>query len=133
MPTTKSLSKQHGTCSTKQSLHESTGMNSENNYELLQPGDDVELQFKITYSVGRDNSAHNYHYREVTKPLSMTIMPSAIVTKWDVLPSESSDKNFLVLDITNCSQNEMDLIYAESKTLVIEPSDVCRIPLPIDR
>ena len=75
----------------------------------------------------------NYNYREVIKTLNLTIMPSANVTKWDVLPSESSDKNFLVLDITNCSQYEMDLLYADSKNLVIEPCDVCRIPLPVDR
>ena len=134
MPTTKSLSRKKGTSSTKQYLHDSSGMSFvDNNYEQLQPGDDVELQFKITYSVGSDHSTHNNYYREVTKPFNMTIMPSAMVTKWDVLPSESSDKNFLVLDIINCSQNEMDLVYAESKKLVIEPSDVCRIPLPIDR
>merc|ERR1719278_2295847 len=33
----------------------------------------------------------------------------------------------------NCCQYELDLLYADSKNLVIEPCDVCRIPLPIDR
>ena len=104
-----------------------------NDYELFQSGDEIEFQFKITYATEAEYSNPNYHYREVLKPYTVTIMPSAIVTKWDVLPSESSNKNFLVLDITNCSCNEMDLMYADSKKLVIEPSDVCRIPLPIDR
>ena len=102
-------------------------------YELLHAGDDVEFKFKITYSAERANLNENYNYREVVKTFNVTIMPSASVTKWDVLPSESSDKNFLVLDVTNCSQYEMDLLYADSKNLVIEPCDVCRIPLPIDR
>ena len=106
---------------------------TESSYESLQTGDDVEFKFKIMYSAENANLSQNYNYREVIKTLNLTIMPSANVTKWDVLPSESSDKNFLVLDITNCSPYEMDLLYADSKNLVIEPCDVCRIPLPVDR
>ena len=117
----------------KHSVQSSPGITDETNYELLQTGDDVEFKFRIRYSAERDNINQNYNYREVVKTFNVTIMPSATVTKWDVLPSESSDKNFLVLDIMNCSQYEMDLLYADSKNLVIEPCDVCRIPLPVDR
>ena len=134
MPIKKSLSSnKKGQKSTKMNLQDAPGNNLDTNLEILQSGDDIEFQFKITYVADRVNSNQNYYYREVVKILNVTTMPSAMVTKWDVLPSESSDKNFLVLDITNCSQNEMDLMYADSKKLVIEPCDVCRIPLPIDR
>ena len=121
-----------GDQSTKVFLNDVSGNNTENSMDLLQYGEDIEFQFKISY-VGDKASTNQNYYREVVKKLNVTTMPSAIVTKWDVLPSESSDKNFLVLDITNYSQNEMELMYADSKTLMIEPSDVCRIPLPIDR
>ena len=131
-PITKSVSHYKESDKSKVFLNEISGNNYENSMDLLQYGDDIEFQFKISYVGGKASTNQNY-YREVVKKLNVTTMPSAIVTKWDVLPSESSDKNFLVLDITNYSQNEMELMYADSKTLMIEPSDVCRIPLPIDR
>ena len=134
MPIIKKLSSQKKTNkAAKHVMYEGSETNIGNNSEILQCGEDVEFQFKITFSADGAMSNENYYYREVVKPFNVTILPSALVTKWDVVPSESSDKNFLVLDITNCSQNEMDLMYADSKKLVIETCDVCRIPLPIDR
>ena len=133
MPITKSVPRHKPDQTTKQFTEDITHTKQNTSYEPLLSGDDIEFQFKIVYTADEVISNRNYYYREVVKAVNVIIMPSAMVTKWDVLPSESSDKNFLVLDITNCSQNEMDLTYADSKNLVIEPSDVCRIPLPIDR
>ena len=107
--------------------------NTEISSETTKNGDQVEFKFKITFVGDHIDPNKNYYYREVVKTLRLTTLPSAVVTKWDVLPSESSDKNFLVLDITNWSPNELDLTYADSKRLVIEPTEACRIPLPIDR
>ena len=132
-PPTKSENKSKKSNKTVNNAITSYATTPDSSYETIESGDDVEFKFKITYSADKTCSNQNYNYREVVKTFNVTIMPSASVTKWDVLPSESSDKNFLVLDIMNSCQYELELLYADSKNLVIEPCDVCRIPLPIDR
>jgi hypothetical protein len=47
--------------------------------------------------------------------LTVDIVPSAVVTKWDVLPADKVNENYLVLDIANMSEHEMDLRYEVSK------------------
>ena len=65
--------------------------------------------------------------------LVIEIVPSAVVTKWDVLPADKVNENYLVLDIANVSDYELDLRYAPTKVLTIEQGDVCRIPLPVTK
>ncbi len=90
----------------------------------------VTLDFKVSYSGGLGGE-QGYH-RELVKPLKVDITPSALVTKWDVLPAEIVNENYLVLDLLNQTIHEMDITYGPTnKTLSIEPDDVCRIPVPI--
>ena len=88
-----------------------------------------EFEFKISYS----SSDKCDYYRELVKVLKVFMSPSAVVTWWDVLPSETLNKNYLVLDIENCTSTEVEICYDPGKSLVMEPSDNCRIPLPIER
>ena len=92
----------------------------------------VTLDFKVSYS-GGEGGKQGYH-RELIKPLKVDICPSALVTKWDVLPAEIVNENYLVLDISNQTIHEMDIEYGPTnKTLSIEPNDLCRIPVPISK
>ena len=91
----------------------------------------VTLNFKVIYSGGAANDMG--YQRELTKTLIVEVVPSAVVTKWDVLPADKVNENYLVLDIANMSEHEMDLKYAPTKRLTIEQGDVCRIPLPVTK
>ena len=91
----------------------------------------VTLNFKVIYSGG--SACELGYQRELTKSLSIEIVPSAVVTKWDVLPADKVNENYLVLDIANMSEHEMDLRYCSTKSLTIEQGDVCRIPIPVTK
>ncbi len=40
---------------------------------------------------------------------------------------------YLVLDVCNATQHEMELQYAKSKQILVEKSETCRIPVPLDK
>ena len=70
--------------------------------------------------------------RELIRQLKVDICPSALVSKWDILPSEVPHENYLVLDISNQSIHEMEIEYGPFKKIIsIEPLDDCRIPVTV--
>jgi len=40
---------------------------------------------------------------------------------------------YLVLDVTNMTNHEMELHYTQSKCIYMEGKEPCRIPVPVDR
>ena len=92
----------------------------------------VTVDLKISYS-GGDGGVKNY-IRELVSSVRIDICPSALVSKWDVLPAEILNENYLVLDISNQSIHEMEIEYGpQKKKLLMEPTDECRIPVPIKK
>ena len=71
------------------------------------------------------------HCRKCVHTVSLVQIPSLIVTRWDVLPGDTQHNCFLVLDLVNRTHTEMELRYTQRKTLLIEPGDMCRVPVPV--
>lgn len=71
------------------------------------------------------------HCRRCLQQVSIVQIPSLIVTRWDVLPGDTQQNCFLVLDLVNRTHTEMELQYTERKSLLIEPGDMCRVPVPV--
>lgn len=44
-----------------------------------------------------------------------------------------SSQFYLVLDVANLTSQEMELYYTESKHMLIEGHESCRVPVPVDR
>lgn len=65
--------------------------------------------------------------------LVVEVSPSLIIAKWDVLPGESPNMCYLVLDILNATDHEMEVQYTVNKRILIEARDTCRIPVPVER
>lgn len=40
---------------------------------------------------------------------------------------------YLVLDISNLTAQEMSLNYTDTKNILIEAKESCRVPIPVDR
>ena len=40
---------------------------------------------------------------------------------------------YLVFDVLNATNSEMELKYSENKSILIEPKETCRIPVPVER
>jgi len=95
------------------------------------PTKTVSAVIKLEYSGGAGHTAG--FCRSSSLSLSVDILPSVIITKWDVLPAETASHCYLVLDIYNGTSQEMELHYSSTKHIAIEAFDSCRIPVPVDR
>ncbi|XP_014204812.1 protein brunelleschi isoform X2 [Copidosoma floridanum] len=91
----------------------------------------VEGQLKIKYS-GSAGLAAGY-CRMSSVFITIEMLPSVQITSWDVLPAETPTQFYLVLDITNMTNYEMELYYTQSKSISMEGRESCRIPIPVDR
>jgi len=45
----------------------------------------------------------------------------------------SPSQCYLVLDICNATQQEMEINYAKTKQILVEKTETCRIPVPLTR
>jgi hypothetical protein len=91
----------------------------------------LEGQLKLRYSGGAGLEAGYCRVSSVT--LSVEMLPSVQITNWDVLPAETNSQFYLVLDIANITNHELELQYTSSKCILIEGHESCRIPVPINR
>ncbi|XP_039275687.1 protein brunelleschi isoform X4 [Nilaparvata lugens] len=91
----------------------------------------VDCQLKVRYS--GDPGLTSGYCRVSSANLHIDIIPSIIVTNWDVLPAETSDQFYLVLDIINMTNQELDLNYTDAKSILIEENESCRVPIPVER
>ena len=64
---------------------------------------------RLQYSGGPGLAAG--YCRSCTVALAVDILPSVVVTKWDVLPAETASHCYLVLDLLNATPHEMELHY----------------------
>ena len=86
------------------------------------------MSLTVQYS-GLDQS----HCRKCVQQLNILQLPSVLVTRWDVLPGDTQHNCFLVLDLVNKTNIELELQYTERKTLLIEAGDMCRVPVPVTK
>ena len=91
----------------------------------------VAAVLKLKYSGGPGYAAGFCRVSSIQ--LVVDVLPSVIITKWDVLPAETASHCYLVLDILNATSQEMDLQYSSNKHIAIEAGDSCRIPVPVER
>ncbi|KAI5642094.1 low-density lipoprotein receptor domain class A domain-containing protein [Phthorimaea operculella] len=93
-------------------------------------GRQIETQIIIRYSGG---AGKDMHCRQSNLQINLELLPSVSITHWDVLPAEIPSQLYLVLDVTNLTNEEMDFHYAENKHILIESKESCRVPVPLDR
>ncbi|XP_037709096.1 protein brunelleschi [Drosophila subpulchrella] len=91
----------------------------------------IEAQVRLKYSGGEALLAG--YCRQCAVSFNLELLPSAQITSWDVLPAEVASQFYLVLDISNLTAQEMSLNYTDTKNILIEAKESCRVPIPVDR
>ncbi|XP_070171245.1 protein brunelleschi [Polyergus mexicanus] len=91
----------------------------------------IEGQLKIKYSGGAGLTVG--YCRTSSVFVTIEMLASVQITNWDVLPAETSLQFYLVLDVTNMTNHEMELHYTQNKYIYMEGKEPCRIPVPVDR
>ncbi|XP_023236924.1 trafficking protein particle complex subunit 9-like isoform X1 [Centruroides sculpturatus] len=97
----------------------------------LYPPKSVEAILQIQYSGGP--GMREEYCRHCSVAITVEILPSLVISKWDVLPADMPSQCYLVLDILNASNYEMELQYSTNKKILIEAKDTCRIPVAVER
>lgn len=95
------------------------------------PPKTVEAILQIQYSGGPGMKEE--YCRQCSVAITVEILPSLVISKWDVLPADMPSQCYLVLDIFNASNYEMELQYSTNKKILIEAKDTCRIPVAVER
>ncbi|KYN45017.1 Trafficking protein particle complex subunit 9 [Trachymyrmex septentrionalis] len=91
----------------------------------------IEGQLRIKYSGGA--GLINGYCRVSSVFITIEMLPSVQITNWDVLPAETPVQFYLVLDVSNMTNHEMELHYTQNKCIYMEGKEPCRIPVPVDR
>ncbi|XP_075217129.1 trafficking protein particle complex subunit brun isoform X2 [Lycorma delicatula] len=91
----------------------------------------IDCQLKVRYS--GDPGLSGGYCRVSSIVLHIDIIPSILVTNWDVLPADTSSQFYLVLDIANMTNQELELKYTSTKSILIEENESCRVPIPVER
>lgn len=90
-----------------------------------------EAQLKFRYSGGA--AQVEGYCRQCAIVFHLEMMPSIQIINWDVLPDEIHSQFYLVLDVANLTNQEVSLSYTNNKTILIEPKESCRVPVPCER
>ncbi|XP_055386029.1 protein brunelleschi [Condylostylus longicornis] len=94
-------------------------------------GQIIEAQLQLRYSGGK--AMQDGYCRQCAISFVLELLPSVQLTGWDVLPAETASQFYLVLDISNLTNQEMSLNYTSNKNILIEAKESCRVPIPVDR
>lgn len=105
--------------------------NSGSNVHSAQNSQHVEAQLRFKYSGGQ--ALVEGFCRQCAVSFNLELLPSTLITSWDVLPAEIPSQFYLVLDISNLTAQEMSLNYTDNKNILIEANESCRVPIPVDR
>ncbi|KAF6213902.1 hypothetical protein GE061_011627 [Apolygus lucorum] len=91
----------------------------------------VECRLKVKYS-GKPGIDSGY-CRIATVVLNVDVSNSILISNWDVMPAETSSQFYMVLDVMNMTDQEIEVKYTASKSILIEEGEPCRVPIPVDR
>jgi hypothetical protein len=92
--------------------------------------EDFTMRTVAKYS-GSTDSSKGYS-RRVSQALAVTVRPSVTVTQWDVLPGETANECYVILDVLSAFEaSECEILYAEGKKVALDAGSRCRIPLPV--
>lgn len=92
-----------------------------------------QLEFKLVFKYSGGMAFGENYSRHCALAFNLEFMPSLQITNWDVLPAEIASQFYLVLDIANLTSQEASLSYPDNKTMLIEPKESCRVPVPVER
>lgn len=91
----------------------------------------VEAVLQFQYSGGPGLRAR--YCRQHSVALTVEVQPSLLISQWDVLPAQVASECYLVLDVSNGTEHEMELLYPHERRMLMEAHDSCRIPVTVQR
>ncbi|CAD6187523.1 unnamed protein product [Caenorhabditis auriculariae] len=70
-----------------------------------------------------------FYERKSSLPIAITIVPAVTVSAWHVLPGDTPFSRYIVVDVTNSTDHDAELMYTENRRMNVLPKETCRVPL----
>ncbi|EFO89603.1 hypothetical protein CRE_07318 [Caenorhabditis remanei] len=67
--------------------------------------------------------------RKCKLPIAISIIPAVTVSAWHVLPGDSPFSRYIVVDVTNSTEHDAELVYSNSRRMYVLPKETCRVPI----
>lgn len=94
-------------------------------------GDKFHLEVVVKYS--SDFETSQGYSRQLVQKCRVSLQESLITSWWDILPGETADECYMVLDVKNLAENEAEVHFGANKKIVIDCLGTCRIPVPVEK
>ncbi|GMT03118.1 hypothetical protein PENTCL1PPCAC_25292, partial [Pristionchus entomophagus] len=89
----------------------------------------LEAQLLFTYEADLEGPLGEHYSRRGCFRLLVSIVPALSVSSWSVLPGDGPFSRYIVVDVSNSSDADAELVYAGTKSISVQPRETCRVPL----
>ncbi|CAJ0569421.1 unnamed protein product, partial [Mesorhabditis spiculigera] len=86
-------------------------------------------QFIFDYTADVEGSQGEVYSRTATLPLAITVVPAVTVAAWSVLPGDGPFTRYIVVDVSNSTDADAELVFSGSRAMGVPPRETCRVPL----
>ncbi|CAI4227391.1 unnamed protein product [Auanema sp. JU1783] len=86
-------------------------------------------QFVIRYESDVDGQDGEIYERSSRLSLAVCIVPALTVSAWHVLPGDGPFSRYIVVDVTNSTEHDAELVYSLTRRMNVLPKETCRVPL----
>ncbi|CAB3410328.1 unnamed protein product [Caenorhabditis bovis] len=86
-------------------------------------------EFAVRYHSDIENVGHEVYERKRTLPIAVAIIPAVTVSAWHVLPGDTPFSRYIVVDVTNSTDHDAELVYSGNRRMNVLPKETCRVPI----
>ncbi|RCN28139.1 hypothetical protein ANCCAN_26124 [Ancylostoma caninum] len=86
-------------------------------------------QFLFQYVADVDGPEGESYERSARLSIAVCVVPAVTVSAWHVLPGDGPFTRYIVVDVTNSTEHDAELVYSSNRRMNVLPKETCRVPL----
>ncbi|KJH44881.1 hypothetical protein DICVIV_09073 [Dictyocaulus viviparus] len=86
-------------------------------------------QFIFQYIADIAGPEEQSYERTARLSIAVCVVPAVTVSAWHVLPGDGPFTRYIVVDVTNSTEHDSELVYSSNRRMSVLPRETCRVPL----
>ncbi|ETN77677.1 hypothetical protein NECAME_03095, partial [Necator americanus] len=86
-------------------------------------------QFLFRYVADVNGPEGESYERSARLSIAVCVVPAVTVSAWHVLPGDGPFTRYIVVDVTNSTEHDAELVYSSNRRMNVLPKETCRVPL----
>ncbi|CAJ0960866.1 unnamed protein product, partial [Mesorhabditis belari] len=86
-------------------------------------------QFVFDYTATLEGPSGEHYKRTARLPIAITVVPAITVAAWSILPGDGPFTRYIVVDVSNSTDSDADLVFSGTRAMSVPPRETCRVPL----